>query len=91
MDTTLLIGIAGSIFTGVSLLPQLVKLIKEKKASDISMLMLGTLFTGLAIWVWYGFRIHDWVIVISNLFSLTVNAFIVALNINYTKKEGQAP
>lgn len=40
MENTTIIGIVASIFTGISLLPQLLKLAKEKKASDISMLML---------------------------------------------------
>ena len=35
-DQTQLIGIIAGICTGVSLLPQLIKIIKDKKADDIS-------------------------------------------------------
>ena len=86
MSITTIIGIGASVFTGISLLPQLVKLIKEKKASDISMLMLGTLFTGLALWIWYGFRINDWVLILANSVSLVLNTLIVLLNLYHKKK-----
>ncbi|HXR83319.1 MAG TPA: SemiSWEET transporter [Hanamia sp.] len=83
MNSTTVIGIVASLFTGVSLLPQLIKLLKEKKASDISMWMLATLFTGLALWIWYGFRINDWVIVFANAVSLLLNILIVVINFHY--------
>jgi MtN3 and saliva related transmembrane protein len=85
LSSTTIIGIVASIFTGISLLPQLIKLVKEKKASDISMLMLATLFTGLALWIWYGFRINDWVIIFANSISLVLNLLIVIINFHYKK------
>ncbi|MEO8721819.1 MAG: SemiSWEET transporter [Ginsengibacter sp.] len=83
LTSTTIIGILASIFTGISLLPQLIKLIKEKKASDISMWMLATLLAGLALWIWYGFRIEDWIIIFANLFSLCLNLLIVIINLRY--------
>jgi len=85
LNSTTIIGIVASIFTGISLLPQLLKLIKEKRASDISMLMLATLFTGLALWIWYGFRINDWIIIFANSVSLIINFLIVIINFRYKK------
>jgi MtN3 and saliva related transmembrane protein len=86
MNSTTVIGIAASAFTGISLLPQLIKLVKEKKPADISMLMLATLFTGLALWIWYGCRINDPVIVVANTVSLSLNAAIVLVNGYYVRK-----
>jgi len=85
LNSTTIIGIVASIFTGISLLPQLLKLIKGKKASDISMWMLATLFTGLALWIWYGFRINDWIIIFANSVSLIINLLIVIINFRYKK------
>ncbi len=48
------IGIVAGVFTALSLLPQLVKLVKTKKAEDISLLYLITLFCGISLWIWYG-------------------------------------
>jgi MtN3 and saliva related transmembrane protein len=85
LNITTVIGIVASIFTGISLLPQLLKLIKEKKPSDISMLMLVTLLTGLALWVWYGSRINNWIIIFANSISLILNLLIVIINFRYKK------
>lgn len=87
MNSTTIIGIVASAFTGISLLPQLIKLIREKKASDISMLMLITLLTGLGLWIWYGFRINDWVIIGANALSLGLNSAIILLNLKYKEKK----
>ena len=83
MDTITIIGIAASVFTGTSLLPQLIKIIKENKADDISMVMLLVLFTGLALWIVYGIMKQDWIIVASNAFSITINSAIVVLSLKY--------
>jgi MtN3 and saliva related transmembrane protein len=43
------VGIVAGILTGVSLLPQLIKIIKEKKANSISFGMLAVLLAGLCV------------------------------------------
>jgi MtN3 and saliva related transmembrane protein len=76
--------IAGSI-TALSTLPQLIKIIKEKKVEDISIWMLIVLITGLGFWTLYGFLKHDIAILVTNLFSLLVNFILVGLRIKYKK------
>ena len=83
MSIETLVGIGASAFTATSLLPQLIKLIKEKKAQGVSVVMLVVLFTGLALWIWYGFLKSDWIIIISNSFALIINFAIGALTIRY--------
>lgn len=78
-----IIGVTASVFTACSLLPQLVKLIQTKKAGDISLLMLITLFTGIAFWIYYGFLKKDLIIIISNSVSLIINIGIVILTIRH--------
>lgn len=79
-------GIAASIFTACSLVPQLVKLLKEKKGNDISIAMLAVLFTGLALWVYYGVLKDDWIIILSNAFSLAINATTTFFTIRYKNR-----
>ena len=81
-----IIGIAASVFTSTALLPQLIKIIREKKANDISIAMLAVLFTGLALWVWYGFMKTDWIIIIANIFALIINFISVVLTIYFKRK-----
>jgi len=83
MQKEQIVGLIASIFTAVSLLPQLVKIIKEKKAEGTSPLMLIILFTGLAFWVAYGFMKKDWIIILSNTTSFLINLVICILAIKY--------
>ena len=85
MEITSIIGIAAGICTSVSLLPQLFKIIKEKKAEAISYFMLFILLTGLALWVWYGIMQEDYPIIVTNSFSFIVNALVIIFTIRYKK------
>lgn len=86
MDNTQLIGIAASVGTGIALLPQLIKLVKEKKAENVSIGMMLVLLTGLVLWVIYGIRKQDWIIIISNGFSTLLNLTILFLSYLYKKR-----
>jgi MtN3 and saliva related transmembrane protein len=81
------IGIIAGIFTGIALLPQLFKMIKEKASQDISITMLACLLIGLILWVVYGILKNDWPIIVTNAFSLLVNCCIMILNYYYGKKK----
>jgi MtN3 and saliva related transmembrane protein len=82
------IGIVAGIFTALSLLPQLVKLLKTKKAEDISILYLITLFCGVALWILYGVLRQDLPIILTNIASLTLNVLIMVLGIKYKTNNG---
>ena len=72
MDIEVLGLVAGGI-TSVAMMPQLIKVIKEKNAEDISVVMLLVLITGLSLWVWYGILQNEVPIILSNSFSVLVN------------------
>jgi MtN3 and saliva related transmembrane protein len=83
MDKTQLIGIAAGVLTAISMLPQLIKIIKEKKAENISLLMLIVLVSGLCLWAVYGFMKNDLPIIVTNCFSILVNILMVIFRIKY--------
>jgi MtN3 and saliva related transmembrane protein len=85
-DQSQVIGIIAGICTGVSLLPQLIKIIKDKKAEDISWFMLFILLAGLALWVWYGILKMDYPIIITNSFSFLVNIAIIFFTLRFQRK-----
>ena len=85
MEFVTIVGLIASIATGTSLLPQLFKIIKEKKAESVSFWMLIVLFIGLSGWVYYGILKEDWIIIISNAFSMLVNLSIGILSMKYKK------
>lgn len=87
VDATKIIGISASIFTGISLLPQFIKLIKEKKAENVSFGMIAILFIGLVLWVIYGVFKKDYIIIVANSISLLINILIVIFSIKYKKND----
>jgi MtN3 and saliva related transmembrane protein len=86
---TEIIGLAAGICTSISLLPQLIKLVKHKKAEDISLFYLIILFVGLALWMWYGFLRDDIPILVTNGFSLVLNGIVIVLGIRYKRASNQ--
>jgi MtN3 and saliva related transmembrane protein len=85
MDWTQIIGLAAGICTACSLLPQVFKTLKEKKADDVSLSMLFVLQAGLILWILYGIKRSDMPIIATNSFSLLVNITMVVLRIRYKK------
>lgn len=83
---TELIGIIASVLTGISLLPQFIKLLKEKNAGGLSPMMLSVLFAGLLLWAIYGWQKKDYIILIANLFAWTINLCVFFLYFRYRKK-----
>lgn len=83
MNTVAVIGIVAGVFTSASLLPQLIKIIKEKKVEDLSMTMFVSLLIGIILWVVYGLLRDDWPIVITNGLSVVLNLFILVLKFKY--------
>lgn len=87
MNWTQVIGIAAGICTSTSLIPQVVKTIKEKKAEDISLVVFLVLGTGVILWIVYGIKRNDFPIIATNAFSLLVNISMIILGIKYKKKK----
>jgi MtN3 and saliva related transmembrane protein len=86
MDLNTVVGIGASTFSGLALLPQVQKLLKEQRAEGVSMGMLAVLFVGLSLWICYGILQNDLIIIISNSFALAMNAITAALAVKYKKR-----
>lgn len=77
--STQYIGLSAAALTALSLVPQLVKVWKDRDTGEISLLWLLTLCGGLALWTWYGFVLDDLPLILSSAFSLTVNSMLIIL------------
>lgn len=73
----ILIGIAAGTLTSLSMLPQLIKVIKEKDVQAISPVMILVLLAGVSLWIVYGIMKSEWPIILSNAFSVLVNATLL--------------
>ncbi len=86
LNLTDIIGAFAGLLTAVSMLPQVIKTLKEKKAEDVSLLMLIVLMSGLILWIWYGLSKNDYPIIITNSVSLTINIIMIYLRYKYRDK-----
>lgn len=80
------IGIAAGICTALSMLPQLIRLIKEKHSEQISPVAFGILLAGIALWIIYGIKRDDPPLIYTNCLSFLINVMILILGIIYQKK-----
>jgi len=78
-----ILGIGAGIITSVSSLPQMIKIIREKKAEDVSLKMLLLLILGVGLWIAYGFFKNDIPIIVTNILSLGINIAVLVLRIKY--------
>ena len=88
MNHDQIIGIIAGIFTSASLLPQLIKTIKEKEAKSLSAVMILVLITGNSLWIYYGVLKNDMPIIATNIFSDMVNLTLLFFSIKYKKAKG---
>jgi MtN3 and saliva related transmembrane protein len=86
MDLKQWVGIIAGLLTSISMLPQLIKIIKQKKAKEVSLLMLSVLTTGNILWAVYGFMRDDWPIIVTNFISITINSITAFYRIRYKDK-----
>ncbi|ROH97545.1 SemiSWEET transporter [Chryseobacterium daecheongense] len=80
-----ILGIIAGILTSASMVPQLVKVLKEKNVEDLSWVMLLVLISGVSLWVWYGIMKEEWPIILSNAFSVLLNSTLLVCYFIYKK------
>ncbi|MFP3593503.1 SemiSWEET transporter [Chryseobacterium sp. SIMBA_038] len=79
------LGIVAGVLTSASMIPQLIKVLKEKNVEDLSLVMLLVLITGVSLWVWYGIMKDELPIILSNAFSVLVNLSLLVCYFIYRK------
>ncbi|HEY0434810.1 MAG TPA: SemiSWEET transporter [Chitinophagaceae bacterium] len=80
-----LVGIISGVLTSISMLPQFIKLIREKDSENVSSGMLAVLIAGVAGWVWYGSLKNDLIIICTNGFACMLNLITLVLSLRYKR------
>jgi MtN3 and saliva related transmembrane protein len=73
------VGIAAALCSMTSFGPQIVKIWRERDASQVSLRMYVVTVTGFSLWVAYGVLIGSWPIAGSNIVCLLLSGTILAL------------
>lgn len=82
-EWTTLIGLIAAICTTSSFLPQVIKILRSKRAKDVSLLMYAILTIGLFLWLVYGFILKDFPLILANSISLTLSLCVLLLKIRH--------
>ncbi|TKC06834.1 hypothetical protein FA048_16035 [Pedobacter polaris] len=86
MEIKTIIGISAGVLTAVSSLPQIIKVLKDKKAQAVSPVMYFVLLVGNALWCYYGILLDELPITITNAFSVVCDIIMIVLNYRFSKK-----
>lgn len=81
-----IIGTIAGILTSVSMIPQLIKVLKEKDVENLSWGMIAVLLTGVSLWVVYGIMKDELPIILSNGFSILVNTILLIYYFKYKEQ-----
>lgn len=77
MESQLLINVIGTgaaLCTIISFVPQIIKIIRERDASSVSLRMYGLTVSAFSLWTIYGVMLGAWPLVAANSVSLALAA-----------------
>lgn len=81
------IGIVAVVVTTSSILPQIFKVVKRKRANDLSVVMYIVSMSGQALWIVYGALRKDYQVIAANVVCMSLASTMLILKLVYTRKE----
>ncbi|MGB8259020.1 MAG: SemiSWEET transporter [Terracidiphilus sp.] len=84
------IGSAAGFCTTVSLVPQLLRIWRNKSARDLSLAMFLVFSMGILLWLTYGIVVGSPSVIAANGASLFLSIGIITLALRYRRAQGKA-
>ena len=78
-----LIGSVAALLTTLAWLPQILKILRERRTHDISLGTNAALATGIFLWTIYGVFIGSWPVILANGITLIFVVTILGLKLRY--------
>jgi MtN3 and saliva related transmembrane protein len=75
------IGSLAAMLTTLSFVPQVMKILSERRTDGISLAMYSLFTTGVAMWLVYGIMIESWPILLANAVTLSLAATVLVYKI----------
>jgi MtN3 and saliva related transmembrane protein len=83
---TSVIGSLAALASITSFIPQILKIIRERDASSVSLRMYALTVMAFMLWTIYGALIRSWPVVVSNAAALCFSAATLYLKWRYSKR-----
>ena len=74
-----LVGTGAALCSMTSFVPQIVKIVRERDASSVSLRMYAVTVTGFSLWIAYGLMTQAWPVTGANTVCLLLSATILLL------------
>ena len=81
------LGFFAGALTTFGYVPQILRLIRTKKATGISFPAFGTLGLGVLLWFIYGFAVKAWPVVAANGLTFIFICWVLGLSIKYRQQK----
>lgn len=81
-----IIGLSAGAFTSLSFVPQLVRTLRTRSASDMSGWWLAGFIGGLTLWLIYGLLLPSMPIIVANVAALLLTLPILAIKIYFHER-----
>jgi MtN3 and saliva related transmembrane protein len=85
------LGYAAATCTTLSFVPQAVLTLRTRDVSGISGTMYSAFTIGIALWLWYGWRLGEWPIIVANTVTLVLAATILAAKLAAGRRRAGPP
>ena len=80
-----LAGYAAACCTTFAFVPQLVRVLRRRSASDISLPMFLIFSAGLVLWLVYGIARGSWPVILANFATLALSIAILVLKLRFDR------
>ncbi|XYI00179.1 SemiSWEET transporter [Sorangium sp. So ce1128] len=77
------LGLVAATLTTISFLPQVLRALRTRDTSSISVGMYATFVTGVGLWLIYGLLTGDVPIIIANAITLILSGIVFILKLRY--------
>jgi len=81
MTSTDILGTAAALLTSISFIPQVIKILKTRNTSGISLIMYALFVTGVACWLVWGILLEQTPVVLANAATLILSSAVLLLKI----------
>jgi len=80
-----IIGLCAAILTMFAFIPQIIKVLKNKSAKDVSPVTLMQLCLGVSLWIVYGIHLRNIIIITANSITLVTLIILLCFYFYYRK------
>lgn len=91
MFLTDVIGYMAASLTSIAFLPQVIKTIRSRDTSSISLFMYSLFVTGVLCWLIWGLLLQQWPVILANLVTFALSGIILSMKIYAVIVKHEAP